>query len=341
MNLFNEICSYKNLVRAWRAASRNKGSHRNVLVFASHLQENLISIRDDLRAGTYRPGRYHEMIVYEPKRRVIRSLPFRDRVVQHAIYDVVRERFERSMIPDSYACRIGKGAQRGMLRLQSFLRRRGKGCFVLKGDVHHFFASVNHAALLRLLERKVKDTRVLALFRLFLPAGGVGIPIGNLMSQLYANVTLDALDHYVKNELGVKCYARYMDDFVLVLPSREEAERALASIRGFLGGALHLSLNRKTQIFPESQGVNFLGYLVTFDHVRIRHETVKRVKRKIARYWHDYWRGAPAHWRAWFMSFLGMAKWANCRSIEEALWKRLEDDSDDFRGMGRLLRTAC
>jgi len=341
MNLFDEICSYKNLVHAWHAASRNKGTHRNVLVFASRLQENLIAIRDELKTGAYRPGCYHEMVVYEPKKRVIRSLPFRDRVVQHAIYDVVRERFERSMIADSYACRIGKGAQRGMLRLQSFLRHKGKGCFVLKGDVHHFFASVNHEALLRLLSRKVKDRRVLALFRLFLPAGGVGIPIGNLMSQLYANVTLDALDHYVKDVLGVKCYVRYMDDFVMVLSSREEAEKVLADVRGFLGGFLHLSLNRKTQIFPEAQGVNFLGYLVTFDHVRIRHATVKRVKRKIAHYWHDVRRGAPAHWRAWFMSFLGMAKWANCRSIEEALWKRLEDDSDDFRGMGRLLRTAC
>ena len=341
MNLFDEICSYKNLVHAWRAASRNKGTHRNVLVFASRLQENLISIRDELRAGTYRPGRYHEMIVYEPKKRVIRSLPFRDRVVQHAIYDVVRERFERSMIADSYACRIGKGAQRGMLRLQSFLRRKGKGAFVLKGDVHHFFASVNHEALLRLLSRKVKDKRVLALFRLFLPAGGVGIPIGNLMSQLYANVTLDALDHYVKDTLGVKCYARYMDDFVMVLSSREEAERILTRVRGFLGGFLHLSLNRKTQIFPEAQGVNFLGYLVTFDHVRIRHETVKRVKQKIAKYWHDFYHSGRAHWRGWFMSFLGLAKWANCRSIEQALWRRLGDESEDFPGMGVLLRTAC
>ena len=224
------------------------------------------------------------------------------------------------MIPDSYACRVGKGAQRGMLRAKSFIRRAGKGKWILKCDIKHFFDSIDCHILKRILASKIKDRRTLWLCYKFI-GYGTGIPIGNLTSQLFANLYLGQLDHYVKDELGVKSYVRYMDDFMMVCESKEEAVHLKCHLQEWLRDSLNLQFNAKTQVFKESQGVNFLGYLVHWDHIKIRHSTVKRIKRKIAIFLRRRARhkGAVCDIIPSLMSWQGLARWGNCKSIKRKI----------------------
>jgi retron-type reverse transcriptase len=247
------------------------------------------------------------------------ALPYVDRVVQHALCNVIEPLLNNGMIHDSYACRKNKGSQKGMLRAQEFIRKYGKGCWILKADVSKFFNSIDHRILKRILARKIKDRKALWLCYKYIDNNEAGIPIGNLTSQLYANIYLDQLDHYVKDMLGIKCYVRYMDDFMIVCETKKEAFALKEHLTQWVWNNLKLTLNAKTQVFPERQGINFLGYRVWFDYIKIRHTTVRRLKTKIKRF--KRLRGKSkarvADIMPTLMSWLGLAKWGNCRTIEK------------------------
>lgn len=324
-NIYSNIYDFSNLLKAHRRARRNKRFKSDVVRFSQNVEEQVIDLQNQLIYGTYQVGNYYEFEVYEPKQRTIRALPFKDRVVQHALCNILTPLLENSMIYDSYACRKGKGAQRGMLRAKQFIRREGPGGWIVKADVRKFFDSIDHEVLRRILSRKIKDRKALWLCYKFIGNNERGIPIGNLTSQFFANVYMDQLDHHVKDELGEKKYVRYMDDFIVVCGSKEQALAMKEHLEVWLKENLHLELNAKTQIFPQGQGVNFLGYRVWWSGIKIRHTTVRRIKRKIK----VFLRRRVAHKAAvmdivpTLMSWLGLAKWGNSKTITARILRLL------------------
>jgi RNA-directed DNA polymerase len=249
-NLYTQLCTWDNLYLAYRNAAKGKRGKPPAARFEYRLEDHLIQLQRELQSKSYRPGAYHSFIIHEPKRRLISAAPFRDRVVHHALCNVIEPRFERSFIRDSYANRVGKGTHRALDRAQAFARRFR---YVLQCDMVQFFPSIDHAILRRILARKISDEAVLWLVDRILASGeGVlsaayemvyfpgddlwaaarprGLPIGNLTSQFWANCYLNPFDHFVKRELRSQGYVRYVDDF---LPHVRFPELAVANDEPF------------------------------------------------------------------------------------------------------------
>lgn len=315
-NLYSAICEFDNIHAAYLKARRGKRYKADVLAFSARLEENLIDIHNQLAWKTYRPGPYKYFTVTEPKVRMIAALPFADRVVHHALCNVIEPIFEGAFIRDSYACRPGGGVLAGVMRTTRFLRdasRRWGGVYCLKGDISKYFYSVDHETLKRLIRRKIACPDTLEMIDRIIdsPGDGVGMPIGNLTSQLFANVYLDALDHAVKERLRVQYYIRYMDDFVVFHHDKAYLHRLLDEISGYLGHHLRLKLNGKTQIFPVGQRpVDFLGYRIWPTHRLMRKANVKRTRRKLKKFARLYLEGRMTmdEIRPSIMSWLGHAK---------------------------------
>ena len=258
-NLFEKTCSYENLYNAYLKARRGKRKSEEVLRFTCDLESELFDLQNELRNKTYKTGEYRNFIIFEPKERIISALPFRDRVVHHAVYSVMEPIFERKFIYDSYACRKGKGTHAGVERLQEFIRKMNNNSYVLKCDVSKYFSSVNHKILKRIIRKKIADGDFLWLLDNIIDSMESGIPIGNLTSQLFANIYLNELDEFVKYKLKIKYYIRYMDDFILLYDSKQELHKFREEIRLFFIINLRLSFHpKKVNVFPISLGVDFL-----------------------------------------------------------------------------------
>lgn len=259
-NLFNTAFSKENLYLAYLDARKGKRMKRACFVFEKRLSENLAVLYDEIRSGAYRPGPYFQFVVYEPKRRVIHAPAFRDIVVQHAIYRIIYSIFDRTFIDTSFACRIGYGTHRASDYTQKALRAYDGDLYMLKLDIRKFFYSINRQILRALIERKIKDKRLVDIMMLFAKKEGpLGIPIGNLLSQIYALIYLNPLDHFIKRALKVKHYVRYVDDFVLIGLTRDKCLEYRKVIVGFLREKLHLTLSKST-IQKIKRGINFVGY---------------------------------------------------------------------------------
>jgi len=281
--LFKRVYSFENLYRSYLKARKGKNDSREVLKFTYDLENNLAALRKRLRNGSYRTGHYSRFTIFEPKKREISALPFKDRVVHHAVCNVIEPLFEKAFIFDSYACRKGKGTHAGANRLQCFLRKNSKNCFVLKCDVKHYFSSVDHEILKKMLRKKIADKKLLALLDCIVDSPGEekGIPIGNLTSQLFANIYLNKLDYFVKQGLKAKQYIRYMDDFILLHESKKQLQCWKKQIEQFLYSIKLCFNKKKTNVFPICTGVDFLGYRLFAFHRLIRKSTVKRFLRII------------------------------------------------------------
>lgn len=289
-NLWEPLLTWENLKTAAKEASRGKRYRNDVMRFNARLEENLLRLQELLRSKTWRPGPYRQFYVYEPKKRVIHAPAFSDRVVHHALVQQIKPFFERRFIEQSFACRVGKGTHAASEYL-SFMLRSAESAwgtvYVLKADVTKYFYSIDHEILMRVIARTIGDKDVLDLIRtLIFQCGCIdgprGLPLGALTSQLFANVYLDQLDHYVKDVLGVKYYVRYMDDFILLHRDKRVLWRLLDEIRDFLTCELHLTLNHKTRVFPAAQGVDFAGYRHWPDHKLPRKRNVRRAKKRFA-----------------------------------------------------------
>lgn len=288
-HLYPRITSFENLHWAFKQARRGKRARADVAAFEYDLEENLLALQGELEAETYRPGRYFNFRIFDPKPRLISAAPFRDRVVHHALCQEIEPIWERRFIHDTYACRVGKGTHAAIRRAQEFSR---KYPYVLKCDIEHFFPRVDHEILYARFARLIADTQTLGLCRLILESGagihaGVspawfpgddlftssrrrGLPIGNLTSQFWANVYLDSLDQYVKRELKCPAYIRYVDDFILFSDRKANLHRWRADIIAFLAG-LRLTLHEaEAQVFPVRTGIPFLGWRVHPDHLRLK-----------------------------------------------------------------------
>ncbi|MDO9513856.1 MAG: reverse transcriptase domain-containing protein [Elusimicrobiota bacterium] len=286
-NLFEKVYEFGNLYDGYLKARKNKRYREDVLCFSSNLEGNLTKLLKDIKNETYRPGKYHRFNVYEPKKRRIHSLPFRDRIVQHALNNIIEPVFEKIFIYDSYACRKEKGTHRGVLRLSHFLRSVSSSAYCFKADIASYFPSVVHDILRREIADKIVDKRLLSLIDIIIFShslpnrAGCGLPVGNLTSQLFANIYLNKLDYFVKHELKVHYYIRYVDDFIILDEDKKKLADLKEKIAEFLEKDLALKLNKKSSIFPAKQGVDFLGYRVWGTHRLLRKSSIKRMKKRI------------------------------------------------------------
>lgn len=299
--LFSQVCAFENLYRAFRRARRGKRDREEVAAFEYDLEGNIIRLQGELERGEYWPGPYRHFWIREPKRRKISAAPFRDRVVHHALCQVIEPIFDRTFIHDSYTCRLKKGTHRAVDRCQVFARRYR---YVLKADIQKFFPSVDHAILLGLLAKKIRDPQVVELIGRILKSGeGVlaeeyvmhwfpgddlltplrprGLPIGNLTSQFWANVYLNGLDQFVKRRLKCRAYVRYVDDFLLFSHDKAQLHRWKQEIALFLESLRLRVHDRKTVVFPVSEGIDFLGYRVFPTFRRMRRLSVRRFTRRL------------------------------------------------------------
>ena len=303
MDLFEQVISFQNLYNAYILARRAKRYRYTVLKFSENLEKNLCALRTDLLHGTYIHGGYREFIVTDSKKRTIQAAPFRDRVLHHALCSVIEPLFEKTFMYNSYACRVSKGTHRAVRRLQSYIQSHTRirererevvpsQIYCLKCDIRKYFNSVDHVVLLCLLRKQILDPRVLRLCELIVRSVSSGIPIGNLTSQLFANIYLNELDHYVKRTLHEKQYIRYMDDFVILSTDKKRLHADKKLIEEFLRMTLKLELHpKKSDIFLIERGIDFLGYRVFPHYLTLRKSTVKRRKKKFKELVWSYKRG--------------------------------------------------
>jgi retron-type reverse transcriptase len=299
-DLWKELCSYKNIELAFKNARKHKTLKPYVIQFEKDLKSNLSLLRTELLLRSYTPKPLETFILRDPKTRKISKSDFRDRVVHHALCNVIEPLFEKCFISDSYANRVGKGTLKAVERFEYF---KGKvthnftaPAFVLKVDVRHYFEEVDHTILLRILQKKIKDKRVLWLIRKILnnysTKEGKSMPLGNLTSQFFANIYLNELDHFVKHTLRVKFYIRYVDDFVVLHNSEAELEKYLYTIRVFLRENLALELHpTKSRIVSLHCGTEFLGLKIFSHHKLIKLKNVRKFYRKFNEIYQDYDRG--------------------------------------------------
>ena len=282
-NLFEKAFSEENLYGAFLDARRGKRSRRACFEFERNLAANLRELHDLLRSGEYSPSPYFEFVIYEPKRRVIHAPAFRDTVVQHAIYRVIYSIFDRVFIATSFACRLGYGTHKAARYARSAMQKYDGDQYILKLDIRKFFYSIDRAILRKLIERKIKDTRLIDIMMMFANMKTPkGIPIGNLLSQIYALIYLNPLDHFVKRVLKARHYIRYVDDFILIGFSRSTCLVLRDEIVVFLRNMLGLELSRCT-IQKNRKGVNFCGYRMWRTCTFIRKYSLYKFRRAVKR----------------------------------------------------------
>lgn len=285
-NIFEKICEIENIRLAYKKASRggNKFTEGN-LRFKENIESNLYYIQKALLSGKYEHGEYSQFEVFEPKKRIINALPFKDRVVQHAINNILEPIFDNVFYSCTYACRKNKGTHAGVRAVQSTIRKMEKDgeVYFLKMDFSKFYASIDRNILFKEIKRKISDKKVIELLEKFGECDGVGIPIGNLLSQLCANIYGHIFDRYIKEVLREKHYFRYMDDTVILSNDKEHLKKLQKKLQDFITSEMRLKFS-KWMIASVEKQVNFLGYRITQKYKLVRKDSVTRAKRKIKRY---------------------------------------------------------
>jgi len=267
--------------------------------FEKELLGNLIKLQSELEAGTYNPKPLITFTIRDPKTRKISKSDFRDRIVHHALYNIIEPIFDKTFIYDTYANRLGKGSLKAIKRFEHFRNIVSKNgtrtAYILKADIRHYFETVSHEILLNLLKRKIADEKVLSLIKIILTnhvteIKGKGMPLGNLTSQFFANVYLSELDHYAKETLQIKCYIRYVDDFVILSHSERQLNSYREKIDDFLLRKLELELHpEKTRIIPVHRGIGFLGLRIFENHKLLKKSNVRKFKNKLSRLCDQYY----------------------------------------------------
>ncbi len=349
-DLYQKIYSFENLYEAYKSARKDKSYRDDVLKFTANLEENLITIQNELIWKTYEIGKYREFYVFEPKKRLIMALPFRDRVVQWAIYRLLNPIFDMSFIGHSYACRQGKGPHSAADKLQYWLRyldRKEEEYYYLKLDISKYFYRVDHEVNDKIIQRKIKDRDLMWLLRKYfendevpfgLPLGvepgectwferlfDKGMPIGDLMSQLRANIQLNPLDQFCKHDLKLRRYIRYMDDFIILHHDKKYLHYIKNEIESFLNNELELHLNDKTCISPCSKGVKFVGYTIFATHRKMKKKTVLRMKRRLKYLQEAYTKGEVSFEKvnASVQSYLGLLEHCDSYNLQKKLLEAL------------------
>lgn len=283
-NLFGLVCSYENLEAAFYHASDGKSKRSEIQEFASNLEANLRQIQQELISHTYHTSDYVIFVKYEPKERIIYKLPFPDRVVHWAIMLIIQPIWVKNFTRDVYACVKGKGIHPCLKQLREDLQKDPEGtAYCLKLDVRKFYPSINHEILKQVVRAKIKDPELLWLLDEIIDSSD-GVPIGNYLSQFFANLYLSELDHLVKEQLRVRYYYRYADDIVLLAADKASLSGHLVYINHYLNDNRALDIKRNYQIYPvESRGIDFVGYVTYHTHCLARKRNKQNLCRSVAK----------------------------------------------------------
>jgi len=286
-NLYEKLCDMNNLSLAFNKAKRRKTKRRYIKRFQRNLKENLTKLQKELTNQTYQPCPLKSFILRDPKTRKISKSAYRDRVVHHALCNIIVPIFEKGFIYDSHANQIGKGTLKALQRFDEFKRKVSRNntreCFVLKADIKHYFEEIDHQTLVEIIKRKIKDEKVIWLIEKILSVNNKtkGMPLGNLTSQFFANLYLNELDVFAKHKLRAKYYIRYVDDFVILHENKEQLEIWKIKINNFLQERLKIILHpSKSHVLKLSSGINFLGFRVFYHHKLIRASNLKNFQRR-------------------------------------------------------------
>ena len=331
---FEKIISLENLFLAWKEFKKGKGSKSDVQEFELNLEDNIFQLHSELKNHIYVHSPYTAFYVKDPKLRHIHKACVKDRVLHHAIFRILYPVFDRNFIFDSYSCRIGKGTHLAVDRLETFIRKLSKNnhktVYALKCDVKKFFDSIDQTVLLNIIKRKIADLETIWLIeniiKSFSKSDNHGLPLGNVTSQLFANIYLNELDQYVKHTLRSKYYIRYCDDFVILRPDKNSLIELAKKIQRFLVNSLGLSLHpNKILIRNARRGIDFLGYVLLPYHRAMRTKTRRRITSKIIKKRDEFEseRGLVSEesFRQSLNSYLGCSRHCDGYSLErEIIW---------------------
>lgn len=365
-NVFEQVVDYDKLYRAYLNARLCKRYRYEVLNFSAHLEDNLVKLQKELIDRTYTLGKYREFYIYEPKKRLIMAQPFKDRVVQWAIYQVLNPVFAQGYITDSYACIKERGTHKAVKRLHYWLRQVGKKpekYYFLKLDISKYFYRIDHDVLMGILKRKIRDDDMIFLLdkivnssetNFGLPPGKSpgevkrsdrvsekGMPVGNLSSQMFANLYLNELDQYCKRTLGIHFYVRYMDDVIILHQDKDQLHEWKRIIDTFLKEKLQLDLNEKTCIRPITLGVEFCGYKIWNTHIKLRKSTALKMKRNLKKLQKEYAAGEVTVEEAkqTISSYLGILKHCDSYSLKRTIFGEY-GSSEEYEGWFFLQRAT-
>ncbi|TSC63327.1 MAG: Uncharacterized protein G01um101493_449 [Microgenomates group bacterium Gr01-1014_93] len=317
---YRDVITIESLFQAWDEFKKGKRKKWDVQLFERHLEDNIFTLNWRLTKKIYRHAPYTAFNIYDPKFRHIHKATVADRIVHHALVSKIEPIFDKGFIYDSYSCRKNKGTHMAVKRLAVFIRKVSRNytgeCFCLKLDIKKFFESIDHEILLSLIKKKLEDQDLIWLLTNILKSFSLikGIPIGNLTSQIFANIYLNELDHFIKHKLGIKYYIRYADDFVILSDDKLCLETLVPRIAEFLKEKLDLSLHpNKILIRKYTQGIDFLGYIVLPNYILPRTKTKKRIFKKLKELI------SSASFDQSLQSYLGYLSHANSYRIDQQL----------------------
>lgn len=316
-NLWEHIVTPENILLAYNNAKRGKSNTRYVKWFEKNKEENLLNLQRMLCDGSFTTSEYTSREIYEPKHRTIYKVPFYpDRIVQHALLQVVSPIWNSMFIHDSYSCRKNKGMHRASIRTMEFVRKYD---YCLKCDISKFYPSINQNIMMNIVQRKIKCKPTLDLLENIIKSfpGDKNIPIGNYTSQWFGNLYMNELDQIIKHKLKYRGYVRYCDDFILFSNNKKELKDTLEFIRTFLNNELDLTLS-KHSIFPTSQGVDFVGYRHFKNNVLLRKTTAKNIQKRMGNLPSKLERGIinEDQYRSSIASTEGWIQWANTYNLK-------------------------
>jgi RNA-directed DNA polymerase len=312
---YEDLISIDNLLPAWQEFVKAKRSKKDVQEFSFNLMDNILSLHEDLKNYTYKHSKYECFKVSDPKPRIIHKALIRDRLLHRAVYRILYPFFDKTFISDLYSCRDNKGTHKAINRFREFAyivsKNNAKTCWVLKCDIKRFFASVDQCILVNILKQYIKDENTVGLLKkIIFSFESNGLPLGNLTSQLFANVYLNELDRFIKHKLKARHYIRYADDFVIMSDSRDYLKNIILIIKDFLQNKLKLTLH-PDKIFIKTlcSGVDFLGWVNFSDYRILRTKTKNRMLIRIKENLK----------LEMLSSYLGLLKHGNCCKIKESI----------------------
>ena len=341
-NLYSELCSFENLWLAAKKAEKGKRSRPEVASFNLRLESELLELQQQLHQQSYQPGAYRQFMVREPKLRLISAAPYRDRVVHHALCNLVEPIFDKTFVGDSYACRAGKGTHAAIERFSRFSRGYK---YLLKADIRQYFPSIDHQILKSMFGRKIKDRQVLWLMNKVVDSSRQpervnhyfegddlltplerrrGLPIGNLTSQFMANLYLNPMDHWIKQDLRAKAYLRYSDDLAIFSDDKEWLKQVEGQLEIFLAQQLRLKLHPvKTRIRQVKEGIGFLGFRIFPTHRRVLRPSVLRFRRRCAKF--DQQQRSQQFRQNSVQSWLAHIDWADSYGLKQRLAEQITE----------------
>ncbi|HRZ95906.1 MAG TPA: reverse transcriptase/maturase family protein [Candidatus Moranbacteria bacterium] len=329
---FEDIISLENLLEAWKEFICGKKNKKDVQEFSMRLMDNIFSLHRDITNHTYSHGGYQAFKINDPKPRDIHKATVQDRLLHHAIYRILYPFFEHAFIADSYSCRNNRGTHKAINKFRKYFykvsQNNTKTCWVLKCDVKKFFANINHEILTKILKEYIPDKNIIWLLENVIGSFStknnvkVGLPLGNLTSQLFVNIYMNKFDQFIKHKLKAKYYIRYADDFVILSDDKKYLENLILRISEFLQTGLRLELHSdKISIKTFSSGVDFLGMVNFSDYRILRTKTKRRMMKKISLK-HKMWRKELISGEAFsqsLQSYLGILKHCNGQKIKNKL----------------------